>query len=68
MQHHAARLDVSKPEQPDEWTQPVATRISKKAEKALADKLAKSVSSSRAAYVRHLIYRDLGLLPTEEGT
>lgn len=53
------------PEDPKEWTKLVQTRISQKADDLLNAKV-RAAMSSGAAYVRKLIYRDLGILPVDK--
>lgn len=52
-------------ESPDDWTELVQTRISPKALKALEELSAESMSPSKAATVRKLIYVGLGLTKKE---
>lgn len=57
----AGELEVSA-----DWTELVQTRISPRAENLLVAKLSRIQQSSRAAYLRRLIYLDIGLATTEQ--
>ncbi len=64
-----AKQNDAQPEDPSDWTELVQTRISPKAERLLSERLVKGSSMmkvSRAAWLRELIYKDLGLLPGKD--
>lgn len=47
-------------EKPADWTEVVLTRVSKRADKLLNDKVSASMGS-RSAYIRKLLYEHLGI-------
>lgn len=55
---------ANRDEKPSDWTEPLITRVSKRASKAIEDKLNALQGVSRSAYLRQLVYRDLGFLQT----
>lgn len=56
---------ASENETPEDWSELIQTRISPRALKALDDLSAESMSPSKAATVRKLIYIGLGLMKKE---
>jgi hypothetical protein len=62
---------VAKPEVSSDWTEPVMTRVSSRAKKALEQKLKELQSQSgfvvsQAAYVRQVLYKALGIIDDSE--
>lgn len=57
---------MAKPEGSDDWTESLITRVSPKAKRILNEKLASKGGVSAAAWLRDLIYRELGISTATE--
>lgn len=50
-------------ESPSDWTELLSTRVSPRAKKLVGDRLNARGGMSQSAWVRELVYRELGIIP-----